>query len=84
MNLHYSAGYLVRANTVARQHGKRELKGKGGAAFLYKSQISNLVWKIRSKTCFDQRYANFWLNMSKIEFYQNQSGSMHIRGARAI
>ena len=33
--------------TVARKHGKRELKGKGGAAFLYKSEISNLVWKIR-------------------------------------
>ena len=33
-------------------HGKRELKGKGGAEFLCKSQISSLIWKIRSKICF--------------------------------
>ena len=49
---HQTARDSNHPNTVAKQHGKRELKGKGGTAFLYKSQISNLVWKIRSKTCF--------------------------------
>ena len=46
---HLSARGNNHPTTVARQHGERELKRKGGAAFLYKSQISNLVWKIRLK-----------------------------------
>ena len=39
-------------NTVARQYGKRELKEEEGVAFLQKSQISDLIGKIRLKTCF--------------------------------
>ena len=62
VNFHCSAHYLVRAilllgvtttpNTVAWKHGKRELKGKGVVAFLQKCKNSNLVGKIRFKTCF--------------------------------
>ena len=67
---HFAARGDNHSNTVAREYGKRELMGKGGAAFLLKGQISNLVGKIKSchpgQTLCQFRYAMFCLKMSRI------------------